>query len=151
MTDFNQKYQRWLAELSQTLQQAQQQQQHNLEQLGQKLTDYIQAGRDLTAYETRLFMETFKRQWQDGEEQPSYWPEYLWQQLSEITDRTKVEWQELNEDFKHKGVYYQGEWVGMGRYRCDHCLGHTDYTHPAELLPCAQCGGVTFCREGLPV
>jgi DNA-directed RNA polymerase subunit RPC12/RpoP len=79
------------------------------------------------------------------------WTEELWEQLSQITDKTQVEWAELLEDFRHQGVYYQGEYVGMGRYRCSQCQQSIDYTHPAELLCCSHCGGVQFFRDGLPV
>ncbi|MGP9801793.1 zinc ribbon-containing protein [Rheinheimera sp. NSM] len=160
MTDFVKKYQQWLSEFSRNLQQTEQQQLDNMVEFVEQLKAYIKAGRELSAYETQLFIETLKRQWQEQEEQqheadadtsPSLWPEALWQELSSITDKSQLEWQELAQDFKHQGVYYQGEVVGMGRYRCSHCLQHIDYTHPAELLACSQCGGVQFFREGLPV
>jgi DNA-directed RNA polymerase subunit RPC12/RpoP len=160
MTDFVKKYQAWLSEFSQTLQQAEQQQMDNMLEFVDQLKAYVKAGKELSAYETALFVETLKRQWQDHDadeaaknstEAPSLWPEALWQELSSITDKSQLEWQELAQDFKHQGVYYQGEIVGMGRYRCSHCLQHIDYTHPAELLACAECGGVQFFREGLPV
>mgnify|MGYP005838275213 CR=1 FL=1 len=159
MADFVKKYQQWLNEFNHSLQQAEQQQLDNMVEFVEQLKAYIKAGRELSAYETALFIETLKRQWQEQTEQqheadaepPSLWPEALWQELSSITDKSQLEWQELAQDFKHQGVYYQGEVVGMGRYRCSHCLQHIDYTHPTELLACSQCGGVQFFREGLPV
>ncbi len=159
MADFVKKYQQWLAEFSQNLKQTEQQQLTNLVDVVEQLKAYVKAGKDLSAYETTLFIETLKRQWQEHSEDeatkpdslPSLWPEALWQELSSITDKSQLEWQELAQDFSHQGVYYQGEMVGMGRYRCSHCMSHIDYTHPAELLACSQCGGVQFFREGLPV
>uniref|UniRef100_A0A486XMG1 Zinc ribbon-containing protein n=1 Tax=Rheinheimera sp. BAL341 TaxID=1708203 RepID=A0A486XMG1_9GAMM len=159
MADFVKKYQRWLADFSHSLQQTEQQQLNNLVDVVEQLKAYMNAGKELSAYETQLFIETLKRQWQDHAGQPnteensapSLWPEALWQELSCITDKSQLEWQELAQDFKHQGVYYQGEVVGMGRYRCSHCMNHIDYTHPAALLACSQCGGVQFFREGLPV
>lgn len=160
MTDFLKKYQQWLKDFSRTVQQLEQRQLEEMVQFGEKLKAYIKAGKDLSAYETQLFAETLKRQWQEQREQaeadakneaPSLWPEALWQVLSEITDKSQLEWQELAQDFKHQGIYFQGEVVGMGRYRCSHCLTHIDYTHPTELLACSHCGGVQFFREGLPV
>ena len=79
------------------------------------------------------------------------WTDEMGEHLSQITDRTQVEWAELIDDFQHQGVYYQGEYVGMGRYRCSQCQHSIDYTHPAELLSCSHCGGVQFFRDGLPV
>lgn len=159
MADFVTKYQAWLSELSQTLQQAEQRQMDNMLDFVDQLKAYVKAGRELSAYETALFIETLKRQWQDVDADetasstvtPSLWPEALWHELSKITDKSQLEWQELAQDFKHKGIYYQGETVGMGRYRCSQCLHHIDYTHPAELLACLECAGVQFFREGLPV
>lgn len=156
MTDFVKKYQQWLSEFNRNLQQAEQQQLDNMVWFVEQLKAYIKAGRELSAYETALFIETLKRQWQEQVQQPtaelpSLWPEALWQQLSCITDKSQLEWQELAADFKHQGIYFQGEMVGMGRYRCNHCLQHTDYTHPTELLACSHCSGVQFFREGLPV
>lgn len=160
MKSLKQKYQQWLTEFTATLEQAEEQQLDNMIDFVEQLKAYAQAGRDLSAYEAQLFVETLKRQWQEQEDVaeqdsstavPSFWPEALWQQLSSITDKSQVEWQELAQDFKHNGIYYQGEIVGMARYRCSQCLQHIDYTHPAELLACSQCGGVQFYREGLPV
>jgi DNA-directed RNA polymerase subunit RPC12/RpoP len=160
MTDFVKKYQKWLSEFNRNLQQTERQQLDNMVNFVEQLKAYVKAGKELSAYETQLFVETLKRQWRDHSEQeqenaaseaPSMWPEALWQELSNITDKSQLEWQELAQDFKHQGVYYQGEVVGMGRYRCSHCLQHIDYTHPSELLACSQCAGVQFFREGLPV
>ncbi|WP_213995686.1 hypothetical protein [Arsukibacterium sp.] len=163
MSDFYKKYQRWLAEFNRNLQQNPDNYDNQLVKFADTLKAYLKAGKELSAYETRLFIETLKRQWHEQEQDtqkdipaaeqaaPSLWPEALWQELSNITDKTQLEWQELTQDFKHQGVYYQGEMVGMGRYRCSNCYQHIDYTHPAELLPCSNCDGVQFYREGLPV
>lgn len=156
MADFLKKYQQWLDDFSKSLRQSEQQQLDNMLSFAEQLKAYIKAGKELSAYETTLFLETLKRQWHEqddssADELPSFWPEALWQQLSSITDKSQLEWQELTADFKHQGIYFQGEVVGMGRYRCSHCLQHIDYTHPSELLACSHCGAVQFFREGLPV
>lgn len=154
MAEFKQKYQQWLTELTDSLNRASEQQLQNMLEFADTFKAYLKAGKDLSAYESQLFVETLKRQFaeaHDEEQQPSMWTEELWQQLSQITDKTQVEWAELMEDFKHQGVYYQGEYVGMGRYRCSQCQQSIDYTHPTEMLCCAHCGGVQFFRDGLPV
>ncbi|MDX1676948.1 zinc ribbon-containing protein [Arsukibacterium sp.] len=159
MSDFQKKYQRWLAEFNRNMQQNPDNYDNQLIKFIDTFKQYIRAGKELSAEETRLFVETLKRQWHEQQQSdddskqqaPSLWPEALWQQLSGITDKTQIEWQELTQDFKHQGIYFQGERVGMGRYRCSNCYQHIDYTHPAELLPCSHCGGVQFYREGLPV
>ena len=160
MADFVKKYQQWLADFNRSLEQSERQQLDNMVSFVEQLKAYLKAGKELSAYETALFIETLKRQWQDNEAQqtdaqagspPSLWPEALWQELSSITDKSQLEWQELVLDFKLQVVYYQGEIVGMGRYRCSQCQQSIDYTHPAELLCCSACGGVQFFRDGLPV
>lgn len=160
MHEYFKKYQQWLADFTKALSQAEQQQVQNLVEITDKLKAYLNAGKSLTADETTLFIETLKRQWQEYRQQdsestdetlPSLWPEALWQQLSLVTDKSQLEWQELLQDFKHQGIYYQGEVVGMARYRCCQCQAHVDYMHPAELLRCPECGGVQYFREGLPV
>lgn len=160
MADFLKKYQQWLADFNRSLEQSERRQLDNMVSFVEQLQAYLKAGKELSAYETALFIETLKRQWQDQQAQqqaddeaaaPSLWPEALWQQLSSLTDKSQLEWQELTADFKHQGIYFQGEVVGMGRYRCSQCLQHIDYTHPSELLACSHCGAVQFFREGLPV
>lgn len=154
MAEFKQKYQDWLSGLTESLTLAGQQQLQNMLDVSATIKAYLKAGKELSAYESQLFLETLKQQWQqatDDDEQPSMWAEELWQTLSQITDKTQVEWAELLDDVKHQGVYQQGEYVGMGRYYCRVCRQSIDYTHPAELLACSHCGGVVFERAGLPV
>ncbi|SEA62172.1 zinc ribbon-containing protein [Alkalimonas amylolytica] len=153
--ELKKKYQAWLTQLADMVSSAEKESVDQLMELNKQIRAYFQAGKDLTAHETRLFVETLKRQWQDtdaeADEQPSLWPEALWYELAQITDRSQVEWQEILEDFRHKGVYFQGERVGMGCYRCDNCGERHNYYHPSELLACTNCGGVSFNREGVPL
>jgi hypothetical protein len=150
MSTFAQRYQQWLAQLSQALLQARTEQVAPLVEFVDKVQAYVKAGSDLTAYESQLFIETFRRQLQE-DEQPSIWPEALWLELSRVTDKTQVEWQELLQDLEHQGIYAQGEMVGMGVYCCRSCQQCLPYYHPAELQSCLQCGGLHFNRKGLPV
>lgn len=149
MADFSDKYQRWLNELAAMLKQTREEQVSQLVQWSETIRAYLKAGKDLSAYETQLFLETLKRQ-SDADLQPSIWPEALWYELSLITDKTQVEWQELLEDLHHHGVYLQGERVGMGLYRCNACGQTQSFFHPDELSCCADCGGQQFSRLGLP-
>lgn len=144
------RYQAWLEQLEATLQHINDRPLESLVQLMDTVAAFAKASADLTAFESRLFVETFFRQ-QQSSELPSLWPEGLWQQLSEITDKTQVEWLELSADLAHQGIYLQGELVGMGEYHCLHC-GHVQaHYHPGQLLECSQCQQVRFLRQGLPV
>ncbi|RVU37341.1 hypothetical protein EOE67_10675 [Rheinheimera riviphila] len=150
MQDFHTRYQQWLNELAAAISQAKQQQVTQLFNLSETLKAYWKAGNDLTAYETSLFIETFRRQ-SDEQTMPSLWPETLWYELAQVTDKTQLEWQDLQSDFVHNGVYLAGEEVGMGMYCCYDCGGSVVFYHPAMLGECAACGAIRFRRQGLPV
>ena len=60
MADFNAKYRNWLKDLSQTLQQAGQEQLQSMLDVADTLKAYLKAGKELSAYETQLFLETLK-------------------------------------------------------------------------------------------
>jgi DNA-directed RNA polymerase subunit RPC12/RpoP len=150
MADLTQKYRYWLQQLDQWLQSDLDPTLKPAIDFAQTLADYLRAGRDLTAYESQLFIETFFRQQQQSQP-PSIWPETLWQLFAQVTDKTQVEWQELEQDLSHQGLYLQGETVGMGLYVCRTCGESLHYNHPAELIRCPGCGSGHFLRRGLPV
>ncbi len=149
MSDLKMKYQQWLAALDNELTHLATHPIQTLAQWHALIHDYVQAGADLTRYETQLFLETFKQQAQ-AEQQPELWPESLWVALASITDTTQVEWQEFLSDLNHQGIYEAGEVIGMGRYVCLHCCETCDYFHPGELRSCSTCQGELFARQGLP-
>lgn len=150
MSDLLHKYRLWLQQLELSLQSGLDPALRPVVEVADTLAAYLKAGRDLTAYETQLFVETFFRQ-QQQPQPPSIWPETLWQMLAQVTDKTQVEWQELEQDLSHQGLYLQGETVGMGLYACRVCGEALHYNHPGELLPCPACGSGHFLRRGLPV
>lgn len=75
--------------------------------------------------------------------------ESVWKELAEMTDKSQIEWRELEQDFDHQGTYKQGEWVGMGTLVCKQCHYKMEFMHPVELTACPECGGVYFLREAL--
>lgn len=76
--------------------------------------------------------------------------ELMWQKLSEITDKTQLEWGEVTEDVKHKGRYHAGEEVGIGVFVCVNCGFEIEVYHPKSLIPCPECQHVEFSRRALP-
>ena len=96
MQDFHARYQQWLHELAETISLAKQQQITQLFNFSETLKAYWKATNELTAYETSLFIETFRRQSAE-ESLPSLWPETLWYELAQVTDKTQLEWQELQQ------------------------------------------------------
>lgn len=150
MSDFKQHYQQWLSGLSDAILLAKQQQVTQLYNFSETLKAYWKAGNQLTAYETSLFIETFRRQSSETT-LPSLWPEKLWYELAQVTDLTQLEWQELQSDFLHHGVYLAGEEVGMAEYKCAACGEAVVFYHPGMLSECVSCGANQFHRHGLPL
>ncbi|MBY5921499.1 zinc ribbon-containing protein [Ferrimonas balearica] len=73
----------------------------------------------------------------------------IWSWLVEITDRSQMEWHELNEELRHHGTFQAGEVVGLGELVCDNC-GHTmSFFHPDTLPKCPNCDGEQFSRRPL--
>ena len=73
----------------------------------------------------------------------------FWHWLSEITDRSQLEWTELAQDFKHQGVYVSGEIIAQGCLACTAC-GHKMYIEFPGLIPdCPECDNDEFHREAL--
>lgn len=75
--------------------------------------------------------------------------ETLWQTLSEMTDKSQVEWAELQEDFQHKGKYKTGDIIGFGILECQLCHKEHHYTHCTEVSNCLDCGHHDFVRKPL--
>lgn len=75
--------------------------------------------------------------------------ETLWSNLAQLTDKSQVEWAELEEDFQHKGEYKAGDMIGFGELECTQCNEKTIISHLSEVLPCSYCGGEDFIRLAL--
>ncbi|WP_418357422.1 MULTISPECIES: zinc ribbon-containing protein [Shewanella] len=73
----------------------------------------------------------------------------LWQWLSEITDRSQVEWHELLQDFKHHGVYKSGEIINQGKLTCNKCAHQMQIDFPGVIPDCPKCDYDEFSREPL--
>lgn len=72
--------------------------------------------------------------------------ESLWENLAQLTDKSQVEWAELVDDFKHKGIYHRGDIIGFGELECQQCQATHTVMHATELGECAHCGGQVFTR-----
>ncbi|QIR15469.1 zinc ribbon-containing protein [Shewanella aestuarii] len=73
----------------------------------------------------------------------------LWHWLSEITDKSQIEWHELQQDFKHHGCYKSGEIINQGMLTCDQCGYQMQIDFPGVIPDCPQCDSDTFSREPL--
>jgi len=72
--------------------------------------------------------------------------EKFWQSLSQITDRSQVEWAEMDEDFNHHGIYKTGDMIGFGLLQCKHCRHEMNFYHLSSVPKCPVCGKESFKR-----
>mgnify|MGYP000586742207 FL=1 len=72
--------------------------------------------------------------------------EAFWEKLAQMTDRSKVEWAELVEDFQHQGKYQSGDFIGFGVLECIKCHHKVEVSHYSEVIDCSECGGQEFTR-----
>jgi hypothetical protein len=72
--------------------------------------------------------------------------ETFWQKMSEITDKSQVEWSELPGDIEHQGIYHSGDFIGFGELECQQCQQSIIYSHASEVLRCFACEGDCFNR-----
>lgn len=75
--------------------------------------------------------------------------EQFWHTLADITDKSQVEWAELQEDIAHKGEYQIGDIIGFGLLVCTQCESTHTITHVTAINACATCGGKYFHRKML--
>lgn len=73
----------------------------------------------------------------------------FWHWLSEITDRSQVEWHELQQDFKHHGLYKTGDIINQGRVICQKCQHEMQIEFPSIIPDCPECDNNAFTRESL--
>ena len=72
--------------------------------------------------------------------------ESFWNNMQRITDKSQVEWSELDGDFKHHGEYKSGDFIGFGLLECQNCKEKITYNHASDVADCYLCGGNTFIR-----
>jgi len=70
----------------------------------------------------------------------------LWSWLVAITDKSQLEWVELQHDFNHDGRYHSGDIVGLGQFVCNDCNQQLSIYHPQEIGQCVDCNGEHFTR-----
>jgi hypothetical protein len=72
--------------------------------------------------------------------------ESFWKNMQNITDKSQVEWSELEEDFNHHGEYQSGDFIGFGILECQNCHEKITYSHASDVTDCFSCGGQSFIR-----
>lgn len=99
----------------------------------------------------KAYAEEFKKSAQESSDDPFYTltRESIWEGLTEITDKTQIEWLEVFQDFDHKGVYEVDDVIGLGVLVCERCNHRRTYNHASVVEPCTECGNQTFTRVPL--
>lgn len=120
---------------------------------------YLVAAESIPEEKIKQFIDNFKydlrefyKQNQAQVEHSSYlglMNESLWQTLSEMTDKSQVEWAELMGDFEHDGIYHSGDYIGFGELECCQCSQKITINHLSKVSDCINCGHSDFIRKGL--
>ncbi|MGO2478134.1 MAG: zinc ribbon-containing protein [Pseudoalteromonas sp.] len=147
-------YKTWLTDLSAWLKDVKD---HELKDAMEKFVESEQALKQIGQDKINLYREYLKRDIDHIQENDKHYnslawqelQESLWFELSHIEDKTQLEWQALSQDFKHNGVYHEGEWIAMGTLVCKNCHHSYDIYHATEITPCSNCGGMYFSRQAL--
>ncbi|QDP00846.1 zinc ribbon-containing protein [Thalassotalea sp. PS06] len=159
MSEKHPKYQSFYERMSNWLKEFREEEEKTIENLVEKGEEYLQAAEDLSVNEYQLSLQGFKndlqqfyQEYKEQANQSVYLKnirEGIWLQLAQMTDKSQVEWTELEEDFQHKGIYHSGELIGFGQLRCVSCGHKIDVLHASKIIPCVKCDGEEF--ERLPL
>lgn len=129
-----------------------------IEEVLKTSVDVVDAASEMTKDELALVsayvkadLNEFAKEYQESKNSLFYQAikDTIWQRLTEITDKTKVEWVSLFQDLEHKGIYQSGDIVGFGVLACTHCGHRVQYDYPSVITVCSKCGESEFCRKSL--
>ncbi|MGO5000208.1 zinc ribbon-containing protein [Oceanisphaera sp. W20_SRM_FM3] len=132
----------------------------SIKELVDKTRAYMEAASDLTKDELALIAEYVKRDLVELEESGDAFRDSMyyqsikgtiWGWLSEITDKSQLEWHELAMELTNHGEYQAGDIVGPGRFDCTLCAHSHEITHPEVLTSCLECNHDRFIRRPLAV
>ena len=125
----------------------------------EKAKEYIRASEEIPEEKLEQFIQNLKldlrdfyqQQQVDFNKSPSVnvLNESLWQALEQVTDKSQVEWAELQADFDHDGVYRTGDFIGFGVLVCQQCHHTSHHSHFSEVIDCIECGHNCFTRQPL--
>jgi hypothetical protein len=129
----------------------------NVVEIVERAKQYLAAAEQIPERKVKQFVDNleqdlheFYQQYQNDAQNSLYLgllEERFWQSLSQITDKSQVEWAELIEDFQHKGRYQQGDMIGFGVLHCDRCQAPLTIYHLSEVPECPNCGHHEFIRQ----
>ena len=150
MTD----YKTWLSSFTHWIKDVKE---HGLKDVVSGFVESEQALKDLSQERYELYKSYLKNDIEHLVEHEAHYNSLAWQELKEsiwlelshIEDKTQLEWQSLNQDFKHNGVYHVGEWIAIGTLVCKNCNHSHDIYHATQITPCIECDSIEFSRKAL--
>lgn len=131
----------------------------NIVTLVEKAKEIFVAAESLPEEKVKQFVDNFKydlhefyQQYQAEAKHSIYLGllnETFWTTLAQVTDKSQVEWAELEDDFNHQGLYRSGDFIGFGEIICQQCHQTMSISHLTKISDCFNCGGKEFIRKGL--
>jgi hypothetical protein len=67
--------------------------------------------------------------------------------IANMSDRSKLEYFEMQEDVSHQGIYQVGELVAIGELICTECGHKHQITGVERIQACVECSGQEFSRS----
>ncbi|CCQ12501.1 hypothetical protein PALB_34400 [Pseudoalteromonas luteoviolacea B = ATCC 29581] len=147
-------YQQWLEQFSKWLKDVEE---HEVKSLVTAFIDYQKAFSELSQDKLQQYKLYLQRDLVHyNAHRDSYadlaWQELqdsLWYELSQLEDRTQLEWRALSNDFQHDGLYKAGDSIALGQLVCKNCHHSFDVYYAQTILPCTECGQEVFVRKAL--
>jgi hypothetical protein len=118
---------------------------------------YLHAAEDLSLEEIRTLenyllrdVKGFIQHLGDDADNSLWWAstkDKLWQLIANMSDRSKLEYFEMQEDVSHQGIYQVGELVAIGELICTECGHKHQITGVERIKACVECSGQEFSRS----
>ena len=151
------RYQSLLESLSDWILQSAKQDMLTMVDLVNQAKAYLRAAEDLSLDEIYTLenyllrdLKAFSQRINEDAENSLWWlnTKYqIWQTIALMSDRSKLEFFEMQEDVSHHGTYRAGELIAIGELICDKC-GHSNLIIGVQRIQsCIECAGDTFSRK----
>ena len=155
------RYQSLLENLSDWVLQSAKQDMLTMVDLVHQAKAYLRAAEDLSLEEINTLenyllrdFKNFSQRLSEDADNSLWWhnTKYeIWQTIANMSDRSKLEFFEMQEDVTHHGTYKAGELVAIGELICNKC-GHSHQANGVQRIQsCIKCGDNTFSRKASPV
>lgn len=154
------RYQSLLENLSDWVMQSAKQDVLTMMDLVEQAKAYLHAAEDLTLQEIQTLenyllrdIKAFSQRLSDDADDSLWWQNAkneIWQTIAQMSDRSKLEFLEMQDDVAHQGIYKVGELLAIGELICKKCGNSDQITAVQRISPCVKCGGEIFSRKASP-